>query len=201
MAIYLSKKRIGAKKHWGRKAAEDVSTTRTCPNCGEQADPYEIQKDRITYKCKKCRSVNTYTQMPGGDISNKKPKKSKKLGAVTLRDRSKGEDKKVVATRSKQKEDDIDEEEFEKNIKSIQESMKDKKVLAFKYVDSKGNETARNVEPYKLTADKKGDIILYGFCLEGNGIRTFKLKRTADCSKTEYDFKPQFPIENTINDD
>ena len=201
MAVYLSKKRLSPKKHWGRKAAEGSSTTRTCPNCGEQAVPYELQRDRIAYKCKKCGAINTYTQMPGGDIPNKKQKRTKKLGAVTVRDRSKGKEEKVVATRQKHQEDSTNEEAVHNNIKSIRESMKDQKVISFKYIDAHGNETARNVEPYKLTVDKKGDIILYGFCLEGNGIRTFKIKRTADCCKTEYKFKPQFSIEDNLSDD
>lgn len=201
---------MGPKKHWGKEEAKKGNVpTRTCPNCGEQAEPYEVYRDRVTYKCVSCNAINTYTVIPSE--KNAPSKKTQKMGAVTLRDKSKPEkEAQVVVTRNKENVEDVFREENlepEKSdnevvntVNTIKDGMKDAKILAFTYIDAHGNEKSRNIEPYKLTVDKKGDLILYGYCLEGRGIRTFKIQRIADCNKLDYSFDPQFPIEDKLVD-
>jgi len=209
MGVFLYKKKLGPKKEWGRQAAKEGNVpTKTCPNCGEQATPYEVYRDRITYKCSSCGAINTYTQIPAK--KNDAPSKVQKLGGITLRDKSKPEktQEQVVVTRDPKKAEDVfkdenlpseeDESATVQTVNTIKGGMKDAKILEFTYISARGEETSRNVEPYKLTLDKKGDIILYGYCLEGRGIRTFKIQRMANCSKSNYSFDPQFPIEDKL---
>ena len=204
---FITRKRSKVKKFWGEETAKTEDfPTRVCPHCGNQAEPSEVQKDRISYRCSTCNAKNTYTRLPDG-VKASKTRGSNKLGLVTLKNKGrkeKGENEMKEAVVSEEKEA-VDEEEKAKlpepeteKVGTIRSGMTKQKVLSFNYVDAKGNKSFRTVEPYKIMKDRSGAVIVYGFCLENNGIRAFKLPRIANIQEQEYDFKPRWPIEDLL---
>ncbi len=197
MGIYY-KKRSDPKKAWGKIKAKDNVDVRACPSCGEWAEPYEVHRDRITYKCKNCKATNTFTVLPSE--VNQPEKKVKKLGAITLRDKSKKPKKEKALKLDETPVEDVEEAGLVGAVSTIKQGMKDVKLISFDYVDNKGNVSQRSVEPYKLTVDKNGQVILYGFCTEANGIRVFKIKRAKNCTQLPYEFEPRWPVEDKLLD-
>ena len=57
------------------------------------------------------------------------------------------------------------------------------------YVDSSGQSSLREVEPYEFRGDK-----LWAFCLESNGIRQFTISKILDAKLTGRIFAPRWPI-------
>jgi predicted DNA-binding transcriptional regulator YafY len=77
--------------------------------------------------------------------------------------------------------------------------MAEKKVLSFRYTDHNGQESARTVEPYKLQRAGTGELVLYGFCLEKDGVRLFRLAAMQDCTVDTYAFEPRYPLEDLLD--
>jgi len=63
------------------------------------------------------------------------------------------------------------------------------KIVTIMYLDSKGNTSSRDTEPYEIK-----DGMYWAYCLMNNGIRQFKLSQIMQASVTSHVFTPRFPI-------
>lgn len=188
--VVLYKKRTNKNPQTARNKIKDCRQEGRCPACGEGLKLTEAGKDRDTFACEKCKSTVTFTKSPFEQPSQRKHEK--RMGAITLRDKS---------TRSTHKENP---REFGFSstadvavLSKIRDCMTSHNLINFDYTDSNKVTTARTVEPYKLTK-RNGDIILYGYDVEGNGIRVFKISRIAALEKQSYSFKPRWEIEDKL---
>jgi len=198
MAILYSKmNRI--KKNQGKEAAKGESDTTHCPNCGNIAKLTEKHRDRATYKCTKCNAINTFTRPPTD--YERVQKKSPNQSLIVVRDKSKEakKEKKEAVVKSETIDPKNGTEEVPKyTIDTIRKSLQHAKVLNFNYMDRNGQKSARNVEPYKLIRQSDGAIILYAYCLESSGIRTFKINRIRKIKQLSYVFEPRWPLEDKL---
>lgn len=192
MAI-LYKKRHPHKKEAGKQAASDKGDVHHCPRCGNESKMIEQHRDRSSYKCTKCNALSTFTNLPGKP--NTKYKKKGPAPGIVVRDRTKERQEESV------QEAPADTEAFSLNINVLHESMVSTQRVSFEYMDLKGNRTIRDIEPYKLMKNRKGEIILYGFCKASKGIRTFKLQRVFGVRLLDDVFEPRWAIEDKLVDD
>ena len=200
MAILYSKMhRI--KKNAGKEAAKGESDTTHCPSCGNVSNLIEKHRDRATYKCTKCNAINTFTRPPTDykNVQKNHPKQS----MIVVRDRSKENKKEKKEDVPKSETNDLknETEEVPKyTIDTIRKSLSHAKVMNFKYLDREGKKSARNVEPYKLVRNNNGEIILYAYCLDNEGIRTFKINRIRKVKQLSYQFEPRWPLEDKLGE-
>ncbi len=61
----------------------------------------------------------------------------------------------------------------------MKEAIKNQQLISFEYFNRSGQASKRNVEPYKVMI-KAHSCYLFGFCLERNDFRLFKLARMSD---------------------
>ena len=165
--------------------------SRKCPHCREELTLAEIGKDRDMYLCAKCGDVATFTRLPFEEP------KTKKLNTLTLRDRTTKaykhcESANKAASKNVPK-------EVNSVLKKIRKGMKESVVIGFDYEDTGGKVTERIVEPYKLTI-KGGNIVLFGYDIEVQGIRIFKLCNIASVADQPYSFKPRWDVEDYLKD-
>lgn len=185
------------KKLLAERAAEGNKEFQKCPNCPGDAKLIAKYNDRSTYKCNKCGAECTYTKLPERMLESKK---DSDLHAFKFRDKSKEgkveKPKEIVKTNEK-----VPEEKVPPAIKTVQEGMEKRKIITFNYTSKDGKQTVRNVEPYKLSKGKDGEVILYAFCLEGEGIRAFKFKGMSNVTVQSFDYEPRWPIEDKLSED
>lgn len=187
------------KKDKGKEAAKGESDTTHCPNCGNIAKLIEKHRDRATYKCTKCNSINTFTRPPTD--FERKQKTSPNQSMIVIRDKSKEEKKEkkeIVAEKGTDVPEKGTEEVPKYTVDTIRKSLQHAKVMNFKYMDRNGTKSTRNVEPYKLMKQSNGEIILYAYCLDSEGIRTFKINRIRKIKQLSYQFKPRWPCEDKL---
>lgn len=183
--MYLRRRRTSELKE---ALAKKSSKGRSCPACSTTMEFVENGKDRATYFCPRCRETVTFTSAP--DLPNKPPKK---VGsAISLRDQ----------TRSRRtnapKEVDVTVTD-ELKLEQIRACMEEKNILMFAYNNHDTGFSSRSVEPYKITVDKVGDIVLYAFDIDAGSIRIFKLQKMKALEKQEYGFSPRWPIEDKLH--
>lgn len=65
---------------------------------------------------------------------------------------------------------------------TLRSALDDSRLLSFEYVSTKGELTARTVEPYKLML-KGGNLYLYGYCTAKKDFRTFRVSRMRNLCK------------------
>lgn len=192
MAVLFSRANKQKKKQ-AQQSASGLEDEIFCPNCGYEAKLIEIYKDRKVYKCTKCMEISTYTILPDKpNKTNKHKGKQKEIPGIIIRDRSKEKEK------DKKEHTKEDSDPPTTMLQEIERGMESTQILSFEYVTKDGKKSMRRVEPYKITKDASGNIILYAFCLEGGGIRVFKLNGMKNIKSMEYTFKPRWPIENEI---
>lgn len=75
-------------------------------------------------------------------------------------------------------------------LKLCQKSILESKIISFDYIDKDGARTNRMVEPYQLHFSETS-WYLKGYCLDRQGIRTFKLSRIDNLNKDETTFRPR----------
>lgn len=75
-------------------------------------------------------------------------------------------------------------------LKSCRESIVEKKLISFDYIDKNGIKTNRIVEPYQLHFSETS-WYLKGFCLHRQRYRTFKLSRIENLNMDEKTFSPR----------
>lgn len=71
----------------------------------------------------------------------------------------------------------------------IREAARRKRVVRIVYVDKKDNSTWRETEPYEMKDD-----LYFGYCLEKEGIRAFRLDQIRSAVMTEKTFAPRWPV-------
>jgi len=117
----------------------------------------------------------------------------KKRSAITLRDKSK---KSVVKKR------DVSTPKSKVpsggTVGIIRKCMTDKHILSFSYRSVKGEVSHRSVEPYKIELDKGGAAVLWGWCLEKDAIRKFKIAGLVDPQQETYVYAPRFAVEDLL---
>ncbi len=190
----LYKKRHQIRKNAGKEAAKGENDTTHCPNCGNLSKLVEKYNDRATYKCTKCNAVNTFTRPPTDyeKIQKKNPKQS----VIVVRDKSKKEKKEK---KEEPKKEVSETDQIPKyTIETIRKSLQHAKMLNFNYMDRNGKKSTRNVEPYKLIRQAKGEIILYAYCVDSGAIRTFKINRIRKTRQLSYEFEPRWPMEDKL---
>lgn len=160
-----------------------------CKLCGGELVATDSKEDRTSYKCAKCNRESIYTILPKDNV------KETNLSTMTLRDKSGDNKKKEIKQENTVEEVKLDESTGPLNI--IRDCMTKKKILSFSYVKSKDDVSQKNVEPYKLARDKSGSIILYAFCLEGGGIRTYKLNKMVNLTMLGFDYEQRWKTEDT----
>jgi len=159
-----------------------------CPGCGGPLSFVETSNNRDTFFCEKCDSTVSFGKSVDQITKNKK---SKKMNLITLRERP--------AKHSKEKSvvDDVhaDAPPQGKPVEAIRAAMGSKSVVDFAYY-SKGakDPSSRSVEPYKLTMNSAGEIILYGYDLDAGSIRIFKIGRMRGIEKSVFTFTPRWDI-------
>lgn len=187
MIIY--RKRSDQKREIATRRSQEFEADKACPTCKGTLKIAETQKDRTTYICTKCGEVATFTTKP----NLAKPPKSKKMSALTLRDRT------TQGYRSKRNGTIPINKNLESTIAEIRKAMAGTCVISFEYISSDGGRTVRSAEPYKLTT-KGEEPILYGFDLDAGGIRIFKLVGMYSVEMQQYLFKPRWGIEDKLNE-
>ena len=80
--------------------------------------------------------------------------------------------------------------EILQTLKTCQESIVEKKLISFDYIDKNGIKTNRIVEPYQLHFSETS-WYLNGFCLHRQRYRTFKLSRIDNINMDEKTFNPR----------
>lgn len=75
-------------------------------------------------------------------------------------------------------------------LKACQESILERKLISFDYIDKNGTTTNRIVEPYQLHFSETS-WYLKGFCLHRQSYRTFKLSRIDNLNVDETTFNPR----------
>lgn len=183
-----------------QEASKADADMHSCPKCGNDAKLVEKYTDRSTYKCVKCKAESIYTRPP---TDYKKIKTSK--GPIIVRDMSKQrrkETKKPKEEEHREPEEDNDQtpKGMLETVGTIRQGLESTSLLGFEYTDSKGQKSKRNVEGYKLAKNKNGELVLWGYCVENEGIRVFKLSKIRRLSKQPYTYKPRWPIEDRLKD-
>ncbi|MCM3762869.1 YafY family transcriptional regulator [Alkalihalobacillus oceani] len=72
--------------------------------------------------------------------------------------------------------------EMKEDISLIRQAIENHQLVKIEYVDQKGNKTARVVEPYKMQVSEM-QWYLFGYSVERNDYRTFKLARILHIEK------------------
>lgn len=88
---------------------------------------------------------------------------------------------------------DADRKFYTMVVEAINKGIEGHKVVEIKYVDSKGKESVRTVEPYEIKASKDGgkDPSLFAWCLTKDNIRQFKISQMRAARVTEASFSPR----------
>ena len=192
MAIIYRRNRNPQLVAAGKKAARGETNTYNCPKCGNMSTMTEKYKDRATYKCDACGELATYTIDPG-DVK-KLHRTPKSPTGIIVRDKSKEKDATLVdTTQIEEIKGDV-----EGNLNIIRDGMEKRSNLMFEYKGKDGGKTLRDVEPYKLFRNKKGELVLYAYCIAGKGIRIFKLNSIKSIEVSQTEFKPRWVLEDKI---
>ena len=204
--LYSKMHRI--KKNKGKEAAKGETDTTHCPNCGNEAKLIEKHRDRATYQCTKCNAINTFTRPPTD--YERKQKTKPKQSLIVIRDKSKeakgaskghkGQEESVPENGTIVPKNETTEELPRYTIDTIRKSLQHAKVLHFNYMDRNGQKSVRSIEPYKLERRANGDIVVWGYCLDNDGIRVFKINRIRKIKQLSYSFEPRWPIEDKLKD-
>lgn len=193
MTIYYWRSGQNVRKH-GEEKAKSSPGTSTCPSCGKPSDLIEKYDDRDVYKCTGCGATNTFTVSPA---KMKKVKKSKEgPNYIVVRDKSKEKKQKESVTVV----EEIEEPDVMETVSTLRESMLEKKVIEFDYVAVSGKESSRKVEPYKLSRDRHGNVILYAYCVKGKGIRRFNLRGMTFLNISDEEYVPRWKMEDELDE-
>lgn len=187
MIIY--RKKSDKKLSLATQAVKRRIDTGRCPSCGKPLELVEAGKDRNTFHCQNCNSTSTFTKLPI-ERTSEEPK-TKRLGALTLRDRT---------TPAYRQSENVDAKPLgqtgQQTIFSVRDCMQKKSLVSFSYIVDKKKAT-RIVEPYKLCL-QNGEPILYGYDVESGGIRIFKVAKMDNVESQNYSFEPKWPIEDKL---
>jgi|CXWL01.1.fsa_nt_gi predicted DNA-binding transcriptional regulator YafY len=91
---------------------------------------------------------------------------------------------------------EADEKVYTKLVSTINEAIKDRKILAISYKDSKGIPSLREIEPMEIK--EKGG--LFAWCLKRNDVRHFKITSIVDVKVTDKIFEKR-EFEKKVKED
>jgi len=166
---------------------------KACPSCkSNKMKLTEPGRDRVTFTCGNCGSISTFTNTPQTAKSKNKKEETKKLSAITLRDRT---NERTEQPRQRP----LHNESIQSVLEVVRKSMTDNCILSFDYVASDDKKSSRNVEPYKITS-KNGDAVLFGYDLESGGIRTFKIEKMSYVENQVYGYEPRYDVEDKLKE-
>lgn len=74
-------------------------------------------------------------------------------------------------------------------LNNIRKAANARRLLRISYVDAKGVESVRNVEPYEIR-----DQSLYAWCHKANAIRRFNLSQIVQAQSGRMKFVPKYPV-------
>lgn len=175
----------------------NAHATNRCPSCGGHLFESGNKDGKMTSKCQACSAEVTVTC---STVPQKAamPKASK--GGIIIRDRSNERRKEApITAAAKAATSPPTSSDSLADLKLVRQALKDKKLLSFSYTDGKGSTSYRIVEPYKLALNK-GVIVVYGFCLEKAGIRTFTFSSMSGFKLQASGFEPRWPLEDLLPD-
>lgn len=75
------------------------------------------------------------------------------------------------------------------NLAIMQQAARERRLLEITYVDAKGKQSIRKVEPYEIKDGK-----LFAHCVDKNGIRAFKLDNLVSGRITDDTFEPRHDV-------
>jgi len=155
------------KKHWLAKKMqqqENLNTTDFCPKCFSNGNEVNRSARIVSYQCEKCKhkwDVNS--------AYKDKAIKEKNINGIVIRDRSK----------EKSQEIQPNSQSFEILKAIINDCILSKKLVEFTY-DTKD----RIIQPYVIETRGNSEV-LFGFCLEAEGPRMFKLEKIQNMKKSD----------------
>lgn len=161
---------------------------RKCPKCKVPCIEVKTDANTINMYCSRCGSSIRLADAIVPEIPRKK---EKNLGAITLRDRSD-----EVAPKEEVQPDSR--KDVQKTVETVRKAFTDKRLIKFTYVAKDGTKSQRTVEGYKLARDGSGELILYGYCLDQENIRMFKLDKISVVEVSDMEYKPRWPVEDTL---
>lgn len=110
-------------------------------------------------------------------VTPKQKKTKKNSSPIIIRDMSKSnKSPSVTVTKAS--------ENVNIKLNIINDCISSKSILEFIYVDKQGIEQTRNVEPQKVTK-LNGELALYAFCIQNEGLRIFILNNMRNLKKIE----------------
>lgn len=71
----------------------------------------------------------------------------------------------------------------------VKEAAQENRLLEISYIDGKGKQSIRKVEPYEIKDGK-----LFTHCTQANGTRAFNIDNIVSVRKTDDTFVPRFDI-------
>jgi len=170
-----------------------------CPKCGELAKIISIPPERVRYKCVACESIFTDPNKVTLAKTIMDKKRDSVKSSVIIRDRSKSVDPGVVSSQNKkpgESETDTKQATVDGTLRLIRQSMLNRKIFSFAY-DTNGAVSNRSVEPYKLTVNNKtNEYVLFGYCVEKESIRAFRVSLMSACVSQEFTFEQRWPVED-----
>jgi predicted DNA-binding transcriptional regulator YafY len=183
--MFYYKKRGKRKKQLANEKITQHIREMSCPSCKGHMKLIEAGTDRDTLVCTQCNAVHTFTVAPNA----RKQSDTTELGSLTLRNRSKETNTPNKCEPTQGYQDTLD---------VIRKCMDDTKILSFNYISVNGKKSARQVEPYKLSRDANGDVVLFAYDIEASSIKVFKLNGIGKLSIQDFDYKPRWDIEDKL---
>lgn len=84
---------------------------------------------------------------------------------------------------------------MDKFLEIIREAARDLRTVIITYVNEKGEQTRREVQPYSLRPGKEGSVRFFGFDVTKGQIRGFRLDRIQNVEPTTNTFTPLWTVE------
>jgi len=167
--------------------AREGRKIKRCPECEGTLKAVDESEKELTYSCLKCKAAVVILK-EGIKMTRKEKEKGKTktlVPGVKLRDRSKeikSDSEKNTSSETNNLED------------IIKQAIENKRIIEILYIDRKGAETRRTVEPYEIRTTKNGSLSLYAYCLKSEGIRQFILDSIKGHMLTEQQFESRFEV-------
>jgi len=193
LAVYITR-RHPYKIKAGVDAAKDAKDIDYCIRCGNEAILLEKYENENRFKCSKCSYH--WAVAVGTELKGRKKNTGKNKSGILIRDMSKKD-------KEQKKKEDTETvntaEEIQEIVKVIREGFAQKKVLTFEYEAQKSGKSTRSVEPYKLEI-RNNELILWAYCLTGEGIRVFKLGNIKNILQSDFTYEPKWEIVDSVKD-
>lgn len=181
--MYIYRKR--PKNNLLKAQIDNAIKKKICPKCSQPCVSVRTNENVLTLYCPKCESTINFGNMT---VDGLPKEKETQIGPFTVRDKSGQRQERKPQVK----------QDFAEAISIIREAFKQKKLLKFVYTGHNKQRGPREVEPYKLKLDGSGVPMLYGYCIEQDAIRLFKLEGMSSIELSDMEYKPKWPIEDAL---